>query len=98
MTKASFPLIAKSNSQAGSENFHPITIFESTRCELASWLLAIAMSGKEALRYRLQPVLWELKDNKTAAILVPNSMKEIRFLIYQQHGHRDVQSIFIHPH
>ena len=33
------PLIAKANSQARYENFHPITIFESTRCELASWLL-----------------------------------------------------------
>ncbi len=39
--KDSFPLIAK----ARCENFHPITIFESTRCELASWFL----SGKEAL-------------------------------------------------
>ena len=35
----SFPLIAKANSQARCENFHPITIFESTRYELASWLL-----------------------------------------------------------
>ncbi len=32
--KGSFPLIAKANSQARCENFHPITIFESTRCEL----------------------------------------------------------------
>ena len=37
--KASFPLIAKVNSQARCENFHPITIFETNRCELASWLL-----------------------------------------------------------
>ena len=31
-SKASFPLIAKANSQARCENFHPITIFENTRC------------------------------------------------------------------
>ncbi len=31
--------MAKPNSQVRCENFHPITIFESTRCELASWLL-----------------------------------------------------------
>ena len=37
--KCSFPLIAKDNLQAHCENFHPITISESTRCELASWLL-----------------------------------------------------------
>ena len=37
--EGAFPLIAKPNSQARCENFHPITIFESTRCELASWLL-----------------------------------------------------------
>ncbi len=35
----SFALIAKANSQARRENFHPIAIFESTRCKLASWLL-----------------------------------------------------------
>ena len=35
----SFPLIAKANSQACSDNFDPITIFESTRCELASRFL-----------------------------------------------------------
>ncbi len=29
----------RKNSQASSEWFHPIIIFESTRCELASWLL-----------------------------------------------------------
>jgi hypothetical protein len=34
--KGSFPLIAKANSQACWENFHPITIFESTRRELAT--------------------------------------------------------------
>ena len=34
MRKGSFPLIAKPNSQARCENLHPITIFESTRCEL----------------------------------------------------------------
>ena len=33
------------------ENFHPITIFESTRCELA-----FAMSGKEALANCKGPV------------------------------------------
>ena len=44
INKTSFPLIAIVNSQARCENFHPITIFESTRCELA-----FAMSGKEAL-------------------------------------------------
>ena len=44
MTKSSFPLIAKANLQARCENFHPVTIFESTRYELAP-----AMSGKEAL-------------------------------------------------
>ncbi len=49
--KALFPLIAKDNSQAHCENFHPITIFESTRCELAIELAAFAMSGKEALRW-----------------------------------------------
>ncbi len=32
-------LIAKANSQARCENFYSITIFESTRCELVSWLL-----------------------------------------------------------
>jgi hypothetical protein len=37
--KGSFPLIAKPNSQARCRKFHPITIFESTRCKLASWLL-----------------------------------------------------------
>ena len=37
--KGSFPLIAKANSQACCENFHPITISESTHCELTSWLL-----------------------------------------------------------
>ena len=35
--KASFPLIAKANSQARCDNFQPITIFESTRCELAGF-------------------------------------------------------------
>jgi hypothetical protein len=34
--KGSFPLIAKANPQAHWENFHPITTFESTRCELTS--------------------------------------------------------------
>ena len=43
INKGSFPLIAKANSQARCENFHPITICESTRCELA-----FAMSGKDA--------------------------------------------------
>ena len=37
--KASFSLIAKANSQARCEHFDPIPTFESTRCELASWLL-----------------------------------------------------------
>ena len=45
--KGSFPLIAKANSQARCENFHPITAFERivavslrVACEsLASWLL-----------------------------------------------------------
>ena len=37
--QGSFALIAKANSQVRYENFHPITIFESTRCELTSWLL-----------------------------------------------------------
>ena len=48
--KGSFPLIAKANSQARCENFHPITAFERivavslrVACELAS-----AMRGKEA--------------------------------------------------
>ncbi len=31
-SKAFFPLIAKANSLARCENFHPITIFENTRC------------------------------------------------------------------
>ena len=35
--KGSFPLIAKANSQARCDNFQPITIFESTRCELAGF-------------------------------------------------------------
>ena len=34
--KALFHLLQK---QACCENFHPITIFESTHCKLASWLL-----------------------------------------------------------
>ncbi len=49
--KASFPLIAKPNSQARCENFYPIRIFESTRCELLRvgfCELAFAMSGKKA--------------------------------------------------
>ena len=29
-------MIAKANSQARSEDFHPVTIFERARCELAS--------------------------------------------------------------
>ena len=42
--QGSFPLITKANSQARCKNFHPITIFASTRCELA-----FAISGKEVL-------------------------------------------------
>ncbi len=38
-SEGSFPLIAKANLHVHCVNFHPITIFESTRCELASWLL-----------------------------------------------------------
>ena len=37
-------LFYSSQKKTRSENFHPIIIFESTRCELA-----FAMSGKEAL-------------------------------------------------
>ena len=37
--KGSFPLIAIANSQARCENFPSSTVFESTRSELASWLL-----------------------------------------------------------
>ncbi len=43
------------SSQARCENFHPVIIFESTRCELA-----FAMSGKEAL---FCPSLY-LEENK----------------------------------
>ena len=39
------PLIHSSQNLTRCENFHPITVFESTRCELA-----FAMSGNEALR------------------------------------------------
>ncbi len=39
MSKGSLPLIAKTNSRARCENFHPITIFESTHCQLAGWPL-----------------------------------------------------------
>ena len=53
----SFPLIAKANSQARYENFHPITIFESTRCELA-----FAMSEK---RLKVFTVFFQWKENQT---------------------------------
>ena len=41
-------LIAKPNSQAHCENFHPIIIFERTGCKLAI-SSHFAMSGKESL-------------------------------------------------
>ena len=37
--KASFPLIAKANSQARSECFQILSLDESSRSELASWVL-----------------------------------------------------------
>ncbi len=46
--KALSLLIAKPNSQAHCENFHPVTIFERTRCKLAI-ASHFAMSGKESL-------------------------------------------------
>ena len=46
--KALFHSSQKLNSQARCENFHPIIIFESTRCKLCE--VAFAISGKEALR------------------------------------------------
>ncbi len=52
--KGSFPITAKANSQARCENFHPITIFESTRCELASWLCDVwkrGLTGVKLLSY-----------------------------------------------
>jgi hypothetical protein len=39
LLKGSFSLITKPNSHARCENFHPITIFERTRCKISSWLL-----------------------------------------------------------
>ena len=44
-------LIAKANSQARCENFHPITIFENTRCELAGWLLGFCDEWKTGFRH-----------------------------------------------
>ncbi len=38
---------------SSNHNFHPIIIFDSTRCELA-----FAMSGKEALHLLMQTVVW----------------------------------------
>ena len=45
--KTLFHSSQKNNSQTRCENFHPITIFENTRCELVSEVFA--SRGKEAL-------------------------------------------------
>jgi hypothetical protein len=73
-------VIAKPNLQARCENFHLITIYESTRCGLAlaaglhslrACKLAFAMSGKQALnreKHRSRFINADRKDSYISPI------------------------------